>query len=146
MNNVDLRGQLILKAEQIQDLKKEVRHLNDQLANVTGDSVKKDNRISKLTGDVEKYKDVLQMILKANEGKIKFPKESDISMLPLEITDLIVSLISQIYNSFDKINTSLLSKRMLGCYNTSWRMFICKLLSISNTKLFELLRSLKNLS
>ena len=91
-----LRGQLILKVEQIQELKKEVRHLNDQLSNAAAELTKRDNRISKLAGDVDKYKDVLQTILKANEGKIKLPKESDISMLPLEFTHLIVSSYSRI--------------------------------------------------
>ena len=137
-DNNDLRGQLILKVEQIQELKKEVRYLNDKLSNVSTDLVKKDDRISKLVGDVDKYKDVLQTILKANEGKIKFPKESDISMLPIEFTHLIVSCIFIIRIT----NRIIFPKRYLKCFCTRI-MFNCTLLSFH---LFNHLNSLKSLS
>ena len=92
MTEVDqLRGQLILKVDQIQELKKDVRQLNEQLDSKTGDLKKKDDVINKLKGDLDKYKDVLTVIIKSNEGKIKIPKESDISILPLHLTQLIVS-------------------------------------------------------
>ena len=91
MTEVDLRGQLIIKVEQIQELKKEVKQLKEQLDTKEGELNKKDDAINKLKADIAKYKDVLMVIIKANEGKLKIPKESDISMLPPDMTQLLVS-------------------------------------------------------
>ena len=87
-----LRGQLILKVEHIQELKKEVRSLKEQLETKSGELLRNDEYISKLKGDIEKYKDVLVVIIKANEGKLKIPKESDISILPIDMTSFFVSI------------------------------------------------------
>ena len=99
-SDVGIRGQLIMKVDQIHELKKDkqkleeyARQQNELLETKTRELKRKDDEIVRLQRDLDQYRDVLSTIFKANEGTIKVPKESNISILPPDISHLIVSLL-----------------------------------------------------